>query len=311
MDTTSLRKIGLLSTVMIFFLAMVILLSFSGSGQEKKIGNESETASQGVQQIVSPPVPASLIFAGELVPLNNYEVRERFDRELMVASYFHSNSMLLMKRANRWFPLIEPILKENNIPDDFKYLALIESGLDNVKSPKGAAGYWQFLEKTAREYDLEVNDFIDERYNLEKSTKAACAYFKDSYEEYQSWTMVAAAFNAGNRRITESIEKQGQISYYDLYLNEETSRYVFRILAAKTLLENPENYGFYLTKDDLYPILSLRSVKVVSTISNLVDFAAKNNVTYKKLKQLNPWLRSDRLPDESGRTYFILLPSEN
>ena len=309
MESFSLRKISLLTTVLLFILALILLFSFSRAGDEKNPSINAEL-NRDTQIIKSPLIPLELNFSNESIPLDRTDVKEDFERELMVATYFHSNSMLMMKRAHRWFPVIEPILQKNNIPDDFKFLALIESGLDNVKSPKGAAGYWQFLKKTAQEYDLEVNDYIDERYNLQKATEAACAYFNDSFEEYKSWTLVAAAYNAGKRRITEAVAKQGQNSYYDLYLNEETSRYVFRILAAKTLLSNPTNYGFYLDEKDLYPELKTTAIHVDTTISDLVDFARRQHISYKTLKHLNFWLRSDHLPNKSHRDYTLLIPSE-
>ena len=258
--------------------------------------------------VYSIKIPEQVNFAGEEAPLDIFYVREYLDRELTVNTYFHSSTILLLKRANRWFPLIEPILRANNIPDDFKYLALIESGLENVISPAGATGFWQFLKKTGREYGLEVNSGIDERYNVEKSTVAACKYLNDAYEKYGNWTIVAAAYNAGKRRITEELDDQQVNSYYDLLLNAETARYVFRILAIKTIFENPENFGFHVDKEDLYPPIPTRKIKVTSTIPNLVEFARQHNLTYKTLKIFNPWIRKDYLPNRSRRTYYLSLP---
>lgn len=255
-------------------------------------------------------IPEKLDFAREDVPLNVFYVKESLDRELLVNTYWHSSSLMLFKRANRWFPIIEPILKKNGIPDDFKYLALIESGLQNVTSPAGAKGYWQFLKHTAREYGLEVNSGIDERYNVEKSTEAACAYLNESYEKYGDWTLVAAAFNAGNRRIGESLEKQKVDNYYDLLLNTETSRYIFRILAIKTIFGDPEIYGFQLKDEDLYPPIPTYTVTVKETIKDLVGFAQDHNISYKTLKYFNPWLLKDYLPNRSKRTYVIKIPVE-
>ncbi len=258
--------------------------------------------------VYSIDIPEQVNFAGEEAPLEVFYVREYLDRELTVNTYFHSSTISLFKRANRWFPLIEPILKENNIPNDFKYLALIESGLENVTSPAGAKGFWQFLKKTGREYGLEVNSGIDERYNVEKSTVAACKYLNESYEKYGNWTLVAAAYNAGNRRISESLEEQRVNSYYDLLLNAETARYVFRILAIKTIFENPGKFGFHIQEEDLYPPIPTKKIKVTSTIHNLVEFAEQHGITYKTLKIFNPWIRKDYLPNRLGRTYYISIP---
>lgn len=256
-------------------------------------------------------VPQEANFAGEQLPLEIFYVREYLDRELTVNTYFHSSTILLLKRSNRWFPIIEPILAANNIPDDFKYLALIESGLQNVTSPAGAKGYWQFLKHTAREYGLEVNNDIDERYNVEKSTMAACSYLNESYKKYQDWTLVAAAYNAGNRRITQELERQKVDSYYDLLLNEETARYVFRIVAVKTIFENPEKYGFYPGNMELYPPIPTETITVKETVKDLVDFANDHNINYKTLKYFNPWLLKDHLPNRSGRTYHLKIPTTN
>lgn len=268
------------------------------------------SASRTISPVYPAQLPESVNFAGEEAPMDIFYVREYLDREVIVNTYFHSSSILLMKRANRWFPLIEPILAEQQIPDDFKYLALIESGFENVVSPAGATGFWQFLSHTAREYGLEVNSGIDERYNVEKSTLAACKYLKDAYEKYGNWTLVAASYNAGTRRITQEIEQQKVSSYYDLLLNQETARYVFRILAIKTILENPENYGFHLEAKDLYPPIPTENIVVTKTIKNLVDFAMEHNINYKTLKYFNPWLRKDNLPNRSGRTYLIKIPKD-
>ncbi len=263
-----------------------------------------------ISPVYTVDIPPSISFAGEEAPLDIFYVREYFDRELTVNTYFHSSTILLLKRANRWFPVIEPILKENNIPADFKYLALIESGLENVSSPAGARGFWQFLKNTAREYGLEVNNGIDERYNVEKSTRAACKYFNNSFKKYNNWTLVAAAYNAGNRRISSELKKQNVNRYYDLLLNTETARYVFRILAIKSIFENPEEFGFYINKMDLYPPIPTQTITVNETINSLVDFSANHNINYKTLKYFNPWLKKDHLPNHSGRTYHLKIPKE-
>ena len=255
--------------------------------------------------VTSPEIPGTLSFAGEETPLFRNDIYERLDNELISNTYFHSNTIKLLKRAKRWFPVIEPILRENNIPEDFKYLALAESGLQNVTSPSGAKGFWQFLKKTAQEYGLEVNKDIDERYHVEKATRAACQYLNDAFEKYHNWTLAAASYNAGMDYISDQLENQKVNNYYDLYLNPETSRYIFRILAIKTIFENPQKYGFYLNQSDLYQPLEYTTVKIDTTINNLVDFAKKHGMTYNRLKSLNPWLRSDKLPDASRKTYLL------
>ncbi len=309
MTKTSLNRILLLTSVLIFSLLVFLLFTFAGdSGAIGEDHPEKET--RKLLSVISPDLPKKVSFAGEQAPLDLFYVREALDRELLVNAYWHSSTILMLKRANRWFPVIEPILKENGIPDDFKYLALIESGFTRVVSPKGAAGFWQFLEKTGKEYGLEVNDYVDERYHAEKSTEAACRYFWESHETYDNWTLVAASYNAGNRRITESLENQNGKSYYDLYLNEETSRYIYRILAIKTIYENREAYGFHISGNDLYPPLSSTSIEVNTPIDNLAEFAGKNGMNYKMLKELNPWLRAGYLPNASGKEYTVKIPSK-
>jgi membrane-bound lytic murein transglycosylase D len=217
---------------------------------------------------------------------------------------------MLFKRANRWFPIIETILEKNNIPLDFKYLAVIESNLENSVSPAGAAGFWQILPTTAREYGLEVNNGIDERYHLEKATEVACKYLQKSFDNYGSWTLAAAAYNAGNTKITKSLSEQLVDNYYDLLLNQETERYIFRILAIKTIFENPKQYGFYFENRELFPPIPTRNIEVNQTIPSLVNFAQENKITYKVLKYFNPWLRKESLPNNSKKTYYIKVPLE-
>jgi len=292
-------------------IAALIILIFVFSSEKEQVSNKSyRDAFRDNYKIFTPEVPLSANFAGEEAPLEVIYNNEKLDREFLINTYWHTSTILLLKRSKRWFPVIEPILKANQIPDDFKYLALIESGLMNVKSPAGASGFWQFLEKTGREYGLEVNRDIDERYHVEKATIAACAYLNESYEKFQNWTLVAAAYNAGNRRIKESLEKQKVDNYYDLYLNDETARYVFRILAIKTIYENPVKYGFYIREADLYPFIPTSNIEVNQTIPDLVLFAFDHGITYKTLKIFNPWLKSDKLPDESERTYILKIPQD-
>ncbi len=256
-------------------------------------------------------IPEKLEFAGEPVPMENFDVWESFDREILVNTYWQSQTLLFIKRASRYFPVIEPILEEYKIPDDFKYLALAESGMTNAISPAGAVGYWQFLRGTARDYGLEVNQEVDERYHLEKSTVAACRFLIESYTNYESWTMAAASYNAGRRGMDNQISIQKENNYYDLLLNEETQRYIFRILAIKTILENPAAYGFHVREKDMYPTIEWFEVPVDSTVNDFAGFAKEFNTNYKMLKYLNPWLRRPYLANQRGNTYYIRLPAEN
>ncbi len=261
-------------------------------------------------QISGAKVPEQIEFAGESAPIDKFYVREGLDKEMQVNTYWHSSTLLLLKRANRWFPVIEPILEKNGIPADFKYLALIESGLENVESPAGAAGFWQLLEGTAEDHGLEVNKDVDERYHLEKSTQVACEYLNEAYEQFGNWTLAAAAYNAGKRRIRNAVRDQEVNNYYDLYLNPETSRYVYRILAIKTIYENQSLFGFNLSDEDLYQPVPYREVSFTSEIRDLIQFALDNGTTFKMLKTLNPWLVNDILRNSTNKEYTIKLPAE-
>lgn len=253
-------------------------------------------------------LPAYMELAGERVPLEKADIKERMDKELLVNTYWQSNCLLLIKRANKFFPIIEPLLAEHDLPDDFKYLALAESGLQNVKSHAGAAGFWQFMKTTAREYGLEVNNNVDERYNIEKATKMAARYLKKSKEKFNSWTLAAAAYNGGNGRISKRLKEQKVTDYYDLLLNLETSRYVFRILALKEVISNPKKYGFIFDPEDLYQPTKTYDVEVATPIASIPDFAKTYNVTYKELKLVNPWLRETKLNNLSGKKYIFKIP---
>ena len=268
--------------------------------------------SQYIYIIHALQIPDSLKFAGEKVPLNKTYIRESYDREISINTYWHSQTILLIKRANRYFPVIEPILKEYGIPDDFKFLAMIESSLmPKAISPAGAAGIWQFMKDSAKEYGLEVSTDIDERYHLEKATEAACKYLKKAYSKYGSWTLAAAAYNAGTGGIDKQIARQKTNNYYDLLLNEETSRYIFRILALKQILASPKEYGFYLTEDDLYKPVPYFEIEIKETIDDFADFAMEQGVTYRELKELNPWLREPFLKNSAKKSYFIKIPKPN
>ena len=259
-------------------------------------------------KIVAIDIPATLEFAGEDVPLEESDIRERLDREMLINAYWQSNTVYLMKLANRYFPVIEPILKEEGVPDDFKYLALAESGLQNVVSPSAAAGVWQFLKATGKEYGLEINNEVDERYHLEKATHAACKYLKKTKKDVGSWTLAAASFNSGLSRLKRLMKTQQEDSYYDLYMTAETSRYVFRIVALKTIFSNPEKFGFYIDKKDMFARLLYKEVAIDSTINDLPTFAKLNGTNYKTFKQLNPWLKQPFLKNLSHKTYSLRLP---
>lgn len=257
-------------------------------------------------------VPRYTVFCGDTIDLTRYDRHERMDRELLAFSFMHSTSIQTIKRANRYFPVIVPILKEKGIPEDFKYLMAIESACNPLaRSGAGAAGLWQFMPTTGKEYGLEVNSHVDERYNVEKATYAACKYLKDAYNRFGDWVSVAASYNAGQGRISQQLEKQYTDETLDLYLVEETARYIYRIFAVKMLFENPADFGFYLRSSDLYPQIHYRTVKVSETITDLARFAKSQGTTYALLKNLNPWLRSTSLPCKNGKEYEIKLPDKN
>jgi hypothetical protein len=260
--------------------------------------------------IYSPPIPETLDFAGEDVPLNIFYVNEKLEREILVNTYWHSNTLLMFKRAARWFPVIEPILKRNGIPDDFKYLSLVESSFSNVTSPAGAKGFWQLMKSTAVEYGLEVNRQIDERYHVEKATEAACKYLSDAHKIFGNWTLVAAAYNMGMGGVRKQVDIQKASTYYDMSLNSETSRYVYRILAVKTIFSNPKAYGFRLRQKDLFPPLKYTTVTVDTTIADLAAFVKSYDISYKMLKELNPWMLTYYLPDASHKKYEIKIPAK-
>lgn len=256
------------------------------------------------------PIPEDLRFANEEVPLEDPEIMERLDREMLVNTYWQSQTMLFNKRIHRYFPVIEPILEKHGIPEDFKYLAVIESGLTNVVSPAGATGFWQIMEGTGKDYGLEINKEVDERYHLEKSTEVACKYLKHAYDELGSWTLAAASYNMGITGVKKQLERQGGNSYYDLTLNSETGRYLFRIMALKQILGNPEKYGFHFRAKDLYKPIPTYTVKVDTSVENFGSFANELGINYRILKYHNPWLRYDYLPNSSGKLYEIEIPEE-
>lgn len=269
---------------------------------EKKLVND--------YNVYALPIPESLDFAGEPMPLNNPDIRERIDRELLVNAYWQSNGLLLFKRAHKYFPQIEPLLKKYGLPDDFKYLAVAESALEYKSSPAGASGIWHFMKGTGLEYGLEINEYVDERYDLEKATIVAAAYLKKSKEKFGSWTMAAASYNAGVGGMNKQINRQKETSYYDLLLNDETSRYVFRIIAIKEIMTHPELYGFNFRTKDLYPEIPTYKVKVDTAVDDWAEWVKPYGINYKILKLHNPWLRDTFLKNASGKEYFIEIPEK-
>ncbi len=255
-------------------------------------------------------LPDTIDFAGESFPILSPDLRERFDRELLVNTYWQSNMMLILKRSNRFFPLIERVLKEEGVPCDFKYLAVIESGLENVISPAGAKGFWQIMRSTGKEYGLEINNNVDERYHIEFSTRVAAKYLKKAKEKFGSWTLAAAAYNRGINGIQGKLANQKVENYFDLFLGEETSRYVFRIFAVKEIIENPTKYGYIYKKTDLYKNIPIRIHGLDTPINNIASFAKKMGVNYKILKIHNPWLIQNHLNNKSRKYYEIAIPEK-
>lgn len=290
---------AILTTLGVVFLSGILVFGISGERKEKLLH-------EGTAMYF----PTATDFAGEVAPLHIVDVRERLDRELIINANLHSSTTLILKRANRAFPVIEPILQKYGIPDDFKYLAVIESGLVNAVSSAGARGVWQFMPDTAKERGMEVNDFVDERYHLEKSTEAACKYLLSAKAKFGSWTMAAASYNGGMNGVNRRIEEQQVETYYDLALTEETSRYVFRILALKEIMKNPAKYGFNIYPNDLYSPIPTKKIEVDSTITDLANFAKTQGINYKILKLHNPWLRDKKLVNPSKKKYEIEIPTE-
>ena len=304
-----LSKIGLAAVaVVICGLFIQAIQSPEVASQTTQTATSAEQQSSQTLRVEALDIPNVMTFAGERVPLQDTDVRERLDREIHVNTYWHSNMLLMIKKANRFFSEIEPLLKKYNLPDDFKYLAVAESGLDNVTSHAGASGFWQFMKATGKEYGLEINNYVDERYNLELATKVAAQYLINSKELFGSWTNAAAAYNAGNAGITKQMKRQDATDYYSLLLNSETGRYVFRILAFKEILSNPEKYGFYVDQQDLYQVIPTKTIIIDTPVEDFAKFAKQQGINYKILKIHNPWLRDTYLKNASGKAYSIKIP---
>lgn len=294
--------IGLICISGLFIFSMQKAPSDDTIGKEDPIVND--------YNVYALEMPEGLNFAEELVPIENPDIFERMDKELLVNTYWQSNGLLMFKRAQKYFPIIEPILKKNGIPDDFKYLAVIESGLTNAKSPAGASGVWQIMKATGRENGLEVNTNVDERYNLEKATEVACDYLQKAKDQLGTWTLAAAAYNAGNAGVSRRLSEQSVTGYYDLLLGEETGRYVFRIVALKEILSHPDKYGFNFNTSHLYKEIPTYKVEVDSAVTDFAQFAKRFGINYKILKLHNPWLREKHLNNKSRKSYTLDIPKE-
>ena len=255
-------------------------------------------------------LPEKLDFCGEPVPMDDPEVRKRMDREFLLNLQWDGQVMLYLKRSGEFFDMYDRILKEEDAPNDLKYLSVAESALFQAQSSKGAVGLWQFIPETGRRYGLRIDDNVDERRNPEKSTRAAVRMLKDNYKRFGSWALSAAAYNMGEGQVQDDISFQGSRSYYDLYLNEETSRYVFRVVALKEIVGHPDRYGYFLKKEDYYPVTPTRIVNVDEEISNLAQWAQSQGTSYKNVKLLNPWILKRSLPKPSaGQSWQIAVPA--
>ena len=296
----------------------IILASVAIAGEAfifatRKEKNDDEILVQAIRadyHVYAPPIPDTLFFCGERVPLNLWYVREGLDRELVSNMYYQSSTLFNIKRSARVFPTIERILKEEGVPEDMKYLCVIESGLQNVTSPAGANGYWQFMKTTGQKYGLEITDEVDMRNDLEASTRAACQYLKYLRQRLGNWTNAAAAYNCGENGLEKRLGNQRQDSYYDLLLNKETQRYVYRILALKLIMQHPQDYGYTVRRCDTYPELPYEEVTLSGQNVDLVKFAVDHGTSYKMLRTMNPWLTTDNLKNKAGKSYRVRIPTK-
>ncbi len=303
------KALQLYSLILASFLTIAFFASYYS---DTKAPMESEKAvdSNILPQVIKPVnLNRPFDFAGEALPMDNFDVRERLDRELLLNTYQHTSTILHLKNMYKYFPMMEKVLAEHGVPDDFKYLAVAESSFRNAISSAGARGVWQFMKLIADHYGLEINEEVDERYHVEKATEAACKYLLSYKKRFGNWTLAAVAYNYGGTRMAKTIEEQGTRNYYDLYLNHETSQYLFRIVAIKEVMKNPEAFGFYLNEEDGYqPLSNYKIVEVNGSIPNLAAFAKEQGTTYRMLKVFNPWLIADKLTNKAGKTYQIKIP---
>lgn len=300
-----------MTRILITMLGAILVFTSPATAKALKSSDEKEKKETKITGNISPDIPQSVVFAGERTDLTLQDRRERMDREILAFCYSHINTMLQIKRANRLFPIVEPILAKHGIPDDFKYLMIIECNGDiEARSTAGAAGPWQFLEKTGRQYGLEINGEVDERYNIEKATAAACRYLNESYEEYGDWLTVAASYNTGRANVTKRIEAQKEKKAIDLVLLPETSRYIFRLLAIKTVFSNPGAYGFILKREDLYPVIPIaETININKPVNSWAAVAKKHGLTYLQLHEANPWIRSAAMANKNMKSYKVKIPS--
>lgn len=269
------------------------------------------TAAAIENHFVVPEVPNEIIFAGDTISFKDLDLKERMDNELVINNFWHSNTIMMMKRSNRWLPVMKEIFRAENVPEDLVYISVIESGLQNVTSPRGAKGFWQFMERTGDEYGLIINSQMDERYHVEKSTRAACQYLKTANEKFGSWILAAASYNLGMYGMADNLKRQKVDNYFDLSLNSETARYIFRLMAIKLVFENPSNYGFYINNESLYPQYKTKDVIIDTSIPNLYEWSIEHGITIKILRRLNPWIKGKDFIVEDGEVYTFKIPKDN
>ena len=299
------KQILFISLIVTLIVGAIIFIS------SNSVDNTQQERPKVMSMTANVDIPEKMIFAGETYVFDRYDKHERVDRELNSFTYFHSTTLLLIKRANRYFPIIEPILKQHGMPDDLKYLAVIESSMfPRAVSPAKAAGLWQFMPATGKQFGLEVSSDVDERFHIEKSTVAACKYRRDAYSKYNSWSAAAMSYNGGQGRITRELNNQQASNALDLWLVEETTRYFYRMLAIKLVFENPQQYGFVIKPEQLYKPMDFKEVKVTASIPNLATFAKQHGVTYAQMKDFTSWLRDTSLTVSSGKSYTIKIPTQ-
>ena len=306
MNQKYLKKLKSLNNRNLIIILMFIFFISFGISKTRFLTNGNESN----YHIYPVSIPKKVSFAGEEIILDEDDLIERMDKEFLVNTYWQSNTILLIKKSNKYFPQIEKILIEEGVPTDFKYLALIESGLDNVTSPRGAKGFWQIMKTTGKEYGLEINSNVDERYNLNLSTRLACKYLKKAKDKFGTWTLAAAAYNRGINGVQNKISSQNQTAYEDILFGEETKRYVFRIIALKNIIESPESFGFYIEKEQMYNPIKYKRIKIDIPINNLSDFSKNLDLNYKNFKIHNPWLLENHLNNKSRKVYIISIPLE-
>lgn len=298
------------SLVGFFFLLFILFSSYTDTNGDSQSSKSFEKVEGALPQIVqAPSIPTYADFCGEALPMDDFDSQERLDRELIANSYRHSSTILYLKKSGKYFPTIEKILAEEGMPDDLKYLSVAESGLSNAKSPAGAKGFWQFMKGTGQEYGLTINSEVDERFHLEKSTRAACKYLKKLHNQHNSWHFAAAAYNMGGPNLKKNMARQKANKYTELNINEETMRYVYRIVAIKEIMKNPRNYGFYIDDYQKYkPLPECKEVEVKTAVASWADFASNYGLTYRELKIFNPWLTESKLTNSQRKTYYIKIP---